>query len=400
MPPFGGQVTIGGLWTTSNDPALEIDRDAGDKRDLYWRATTYDAFTTTGWTTTAPQTERSPGGARTCSPGRSTRSRRPPSARRRPSASSPRAPCSTSCSARADPLSVDRRHDAAPVRRGRLRPVDRGRTGRRTPSGVHPDRGRRPRRGDAEPAPGRRDELPARHHRPLPRHPEGRDGAGVDAALQRHHGHGEGRPDPDARSTSPRRSSTKLRSSQFRYETNVLRVCDTYSSIVECFAAEKQGFCEHYATHDGDPPPAGQRPVPARRGVPARRPRSGDGQGADPDRRRPCLGRGVLPGLRLADVRPDRSRHLADGPAARGKVVPIASPAPVPSFGRSSDDPADDINLRSRASGRGRRRLDERRLEPARPDHRVACVLLASVLLLAFLAWRRGPRSATSADAV
>ena len=26
VPSFGGQVTIGGLWTTSNDPALEIDR--------------------------------------------------------------------------------------------------------------------------------------------------------------------------------------------------------------------------------------------------------------------------------------------------------------------------------------------------------------------------------------
>src|SRR4051812_19286826 len=55
VPTFGSQVTIGGLWSTADEPALEIDRPAGDSQQLYWRATTYDTFTLQGWTTSAPK---------------------------------------------------------------------------------------------------------------------------------------------------------------------------------------------------------------------------------------------------------------------------------------------------------------------------------------------------------
>ena len=34
----------------------------------------------------------------------------------------------------------------------------------------------------------------------------------------------------------------------YRYDTNVTGVCDRAQSIVECFAANKVGFCEHFAT--------------------------------------------------------------------------------------------------------------------------------------------------------
>ena len=197
VPSFGGQVTIGGLWTTSNDPALEIDRDAGDKRDLYWRATTYDAFTLTGWTTTAPQTEDRPAGgdllAGTLDAIPATSVRAPSNFRVIPQSSLFHVVFSPT-----DPLSVDRDttlHLSGAD--GFVQSIEVG-AGRVHAPGVDPDRGRRARRGDAEPAQSRREELPAGHHRPLPRDAAGRDGAGGDAALQRHHGHGQGRPDPDS----------------------------------------------------------------------------------------------------------------------------------------------------------------------------------------------------------
>ncbi|HXU86051.1 MAG TPA: transglutaminase domain-containing protein, partial [Verrucomicrobiae bacterium] len=36
--------------------------------------------------------------------------------------------------------------------------------------------------------------------------------------------------------------------SQFQYTTNVLGQCDRSSSIVECFAQYRKGYCEHYAS--------------------------------------------------------------------------------------------------------------------------------------------------------
>jgi len=53
VPSFGAQVSIGGIWSTSRDPALSIQRAPGDEYPYYWRATTYDTFTLNGWTSAA-----------------------------------------------------------------------------------------------------------------------------------------------------------------------------------------------------------------------------------------------------------------------------------------------------------------------------------------------------------
>jgi len=52
VPSFGQQVTIGGTWSSTSEPALEILRTPGDDRRFYWRATTYDKFTLFGWSAT------------------------------------------------------------------------------------------------------------------------------------------------------------------------------------------------------------------------------------------------------------------------------------------------------------------------------------------------------------
>ena len=179
----------------------------------------------------------------------------------------------------------------------------------------------------------------------------------------------------------------------------MLRVCDNYSSIVECFAAEKQGFCEHYATT--------MAILLREAGVPSRLV-----EGFLPGDLDPATGKEEIrtggahawvevyfPGYGWQMFDPTGPGISRTDPLPAGKVVPIASATPVPTFGRSSDDPADDINLRSRRPGAaGAGSTSGGSNLPGLII--VSVVLLASVLLLAFLAWRRGPRSATSADAV
>jgi transglutaminase-like putative cysteine protease len=55
-PALPAVVIVDGLWAAASEPALEIDRSPGDRRPLYWRASSYDTFTLRGWTTSAPST--------------------------------------------------------------------------------------------------------------------------------------------------------------------------------------------------------------------------------------------------------------------------------------------------------------------------------------------------------
>jgi transglutaminase-like putative cysteine protease len=397
VPSFGGQVTIGGLWTTSNDPALEIDRAAGDKRDLYWRATTYDAFTLTGWTTTTPQTEDRPAGEDLLA---GTLDAIPASSVRAPSTFRviPQSSLFHVVFSPTDPLSVDR--DATlhlSGADGYVQSIEVGRgaytlqasipTVADVPGGVTQNRLRAA--GTSYP-PG----ITARYLA-VPK------GALGPAATQLFN---------DIMATvkaGPTQTPfdiaqaivNRLRVQPFHYETNVLRVCDKYTSIVECFAAEKQGFCEHYATT--------MAILLRNAGVPARLV-----EGFLPGDLDPATGKEEIrtggahawvevyfPGYGWQMFDPTGPGVSRTDPLPAGKVVPMASATPAPTFNRSSDDPADDINLRSRRPGgvgagstSGGSNLPGLII--------VSVVLLGSVLLLAFLAWRRGPRSATGADAI
>ena len=384
-PSFGGQVTIGGLWSTSNDPALEIDRTPGDKRRSLLAGDDLRHVHPDRLDDDRAADRRTARPARTCSPGRSTRSRRAPSATAVDLPDhAPELAASTSCSARSIRCRSIATATLQPVRR-RTASSSRSRSGADAvhDPGVHPDRRRRARRGDAEPAPGRRHELPAGHHRPLPRDPEGRDGAGGDAALQRHHGHGEGRRRP----TTPFDIAEAIvdrapRRSQFHYETNVLGVCDEY-------VEHRRVLRRRRSRGSASTTRARWRSSSAR---PASRPGSSRGSCPATSIRRPARRRSgpaaPMPGSRCTSratagrcsTRPAAVSRTPD--AARGKVVPIASATPVPTFGRSSDDPEDDINLRSRRAGRA-----------SAPARRAAArnlpgLIIVSVVLLAVRAGR------------
>ena len=88
-----------------------------------------------------------------------------------------------------------------------------------------------------------------------------------------------------------------------RRERREHRLPDT--SVAECFAASKHGFCVQYRDNDGGGAPRDGSSGACRRGISAGHAQSRARRGGHPQRERPCLGGGVLPRPRLGRVRPD-----------------------------------------------------------------------------------------------
>jgi transglutaminase-like putative cysteine protease len=191
----------------------------------------------------------------------------------------------------------------------------------------------------------------------------------------------------------------EFHSPRYTYRTNVLTVCDDATSIVECFAHHKQGYCEHYATT--------MAVLLRAAGIPTR-----FVEGFLPGDLDPETGNEEIftssahawvevyfpaYGWYLFDPTGgnlDRTPQLTEG-----QVVPMASPSPRPSNARSSGDPRDGQEGPSR-------RPSGLPVVPANTNSNnaalivITIILLAAILIAAFLAWRRGPRSASTPDGV
>jgi len=399
VPSFGAQVTIGGKWTTSTDPALSIQRAPGDNTPYYWRATTYDTFTLTGWSaTTLTQAPRDSGtnllsgtldriplnSARTDVSFRIT----PQSSLYGKTAFSP-----------LDPKSIDR---AVTVNLtgtdGYFQSIDPGGRAPYTvtasvptvadiPGGLTANRLRAA--GTAYP-PG----IVARYTTV----PAGAIGPEAKQLLDDILAKAK-----DAGRTTPydlaEAMVTEFHSSRYQYETDVIGVCNDSSSIVECFAKHKVGYCEHYAST--------MAILLRKAGVPTR------------------LVEGFLPapvdvatgneevftnaahawvevyfpgyGWEMFDPTGGGRSRTVDLPA--GKVVPLATPGPRPSGAVPSAGPNNDREVpgRGTSSGGGAGGNNNGGNQALIV---VAVILLAAVLVAAFFAWRRGPRSAGTPDGV
>ncbi len=398
VPSFGQQVTIGGTWSTSDDPALQIFRTPGDDRPFYWRATTYDKFTLFGWASTDPIDTDRPAGAGILD---GTLDAIPAGAARTSEQFRivPQSNLFKVAFSPIDPLSID--HDTTLTTSGDagffqsiaisprdpytvtasvqdLADVDGGVTqnrlrgaGRDYPAGIV----------------ARYTGVPADAMGPAAKQLLG----DIKARLKLAGG-------PDTPYDLASAVVDELHnSSRFQYSTNVPGVCDRDPSIVECFAAHRIGFCEHFAST--------MAIILRAEGIPTR------------------LVEGFLPGQ--LDVVTGREtiktgaahawvevyfptigwyRFDPTGGLANTEAIPVGSPRPIPSAappasfplpsGAGRDDP-DPIGSRRPATGAGSTGGGG---SNGGPLVAVTILLVAVVVLVGFLAWRRGPRGATTPD--
>ncbi|HEY8987456.1 MAG TPA: transglutaminase domain-containing protein, partial [Candidatus Limnocylindrales bacterium] len=190
----------------------------------------------------------------------------------------------------------------------------------------------------------------------------------------------------------------ELHSSRYSYETNVLGVCDDSSSIVECFANHRRGYCEHYAST--------MAILMRKAGIPTRLV-----EGFLPGAVNPATGEEEIftssahawvevyfPGYGWQMFDPTGGGRAQAAKLPEGKVVPLATPGPNPSTALGSGGPVRDQDQPSRRPAGGL-------AGPNQPGGNlplivVAVILLVGVLIAAFFAWRRGPRSASTPDGV
>jgi transglutaminase-like putative cysteine protease len=399
VPSFGQQVTIGGTWSTLNEPALEIFRNSGDDRRFYWRATTYDKFTLFGWAASDPTDEVRPGGTSILdgtedaipeTAARSTETFRiVPQLNLLKVVFSPIDPVSVSLD-----TTLTTTGEAGYFQALAIQPkvpytvtasvqdlVDK-------PGGVTQNR---------LAAAGR--DYPADMVARYTGYPAGSMGQYATALLA----------DIKAKMKQQKVRDTpfdlataivdELHSARYQYSTNIPGVCDHDSSTVECFAHQKIGFCEHFAStmaillrHEGIPTRLVEGFLPGQLDV--------------------ATGKETInTGAAHAWVEvyfPNIGWYRFDptGGRADTEPIPVGAPQPIP-----TTKPLPSLNLPSGAGRDGADPLGSRRPVGAGATSRsggsnagpfvaIAIVLIALALLIGFLAYRRGPRGATTPDGV
>jgi len=175
-------------------------------------------------------------------------------------------------------------------------------------------------------------------------------------------------------------------------------VCDHSSSVVECFAQYKRGYCEHYAST--------MAILLRHENIPTRLV-----EGFLPGTLDPQTGQELVltssshawvevyfPGYGWEMFDPTGGGLARTQTLPEGTFIPIATPSPRPSIATGDGRPRDPepptarpgVGGGSTGNGRGGNQ----------PLIVAAILLFIAVLFAAFLAWRRGPRSATTPDGV
>ncbi|HEY3164710.1 MAG TPA: transglutaminase domain-containing protein [Candidatus Limnocylindrales bacterium] len=397
VPSFGQQVTIGGIWSSSHEPALDVFRSPGDDRPIYWRATTYDRFTLFGWASTDPVDASVPANGLIL---QGTLDAIPEAAARTTETFRvvPQSELFKVAFSPIDPISIS--IDSTLTTSGEAGFFQ----GLRIQAGVpYQVSAAVPELADIEGgvtvnrlrAAGRA--YPEDILRRYTAVPQGSMGVNAEHLLS----------DIKARMKSAGTTNTPYdiaaaietelhNTSRYTYSVSVPGVCDDSSSTVECFATHRTGFCEHFAST--------MAILLRREGIPAR------------------LVEGFLPGQ--LDVTTGREqiqtgaahawvevyfpnigwyRFDPTGALANTDPLPVGSPRPIPTA-----TPIPSLNLGSRGDDRDVPDPTQRRTGAGGTTGAnggngpmlvaLAIGLLAVVVLVAFLAWRRGPRNVTTAD--
>jgi transglutaminase-like putative cysteine protease len=400
VPSFGQQVTIGGTWSTSNDPALEIFRKPGDDRPFYWRATAYDRFTLFGWSSTDPTEEARPAGSTILE---STFDAIPDTAARTQESFRivPQTTLFKVAFSPMDPLSIDQ--DTTLTTSGEAGFFQSIAISSRTTytvtasipeladvdGGVTQNRLRAAGRNYPLEIAGRYLGVPAGAMGPAANALLGDIKAGLKQA---------GRDTPFDLATAV---VAKLHSSEFTYSTSVPGVCDRDASIVECFARARVGFCEYYASTmaillraEGIPTRMAEGFLPGRLDVATGRESIRTGAAH-------AWVEAYFPGIGWYPFDPTGGGLANTEDVPPGSVQPIPSATPRPSLGFSSGDPRDGPD----APGSARPATGAGSTGGSNGGNTgafvaVSILLIGVILLVGFLAWRRGPRGVTTPEGI
>ena len=389
---FGPNATLQKVWSTDDGLALTIQRRPGDERRYYWRAVTYDRFNFYGWDWTATSRNPRPAGEDLLS---GTLDEVPtegweevvftvtPAGYGSSYAVSPLAPISVDRDADLIGLGEDGFFEALDID-GRGPYVLRARVpilGDETPGGLTENILRVA--GTDYPA-----EIVERYL-DLPEGSVGPEAQKVLAEVL------ASIPNDNPYDVA-RGLVRELQSAAFKYDTNLLDVDCGERSEAECFAWARRGFCQQYATL--------MAVLLREHGIPARFVMGflpGDinqltGVEAVRNQSAHAWVEAYFPGHGWVTFDPTGGNVAQAEPLPSGQ--PVASPTvnPSASFGPRDDRDEDGPNPRRSpgTAGAGVVRNDP----PVGPFIVIALLLIVSVGLVAFLAWRRGPRGPTTPE--
>jgi transglutaminase-like putative cysteine protease len=397
FPSFGSQVAVGGLWATASEPALTIQRAIGDKRPIYWRATTYDTFTLQGWTTAVPATADRPAGT----PLLEDTVDAIPKTSLRTNDSFTVTPLSDVFQVAfspLDPVSINR--DVTLNLAGADGSVQSIAVSGRSPytiTAAIPDPVDEPGGLTQNRLRAAGTSYPAGVIAGYLGVPSGSMGPSATALLK--HVQDEANRKTDGHVTPYDLAAeivSEFQKSPYQYNTNVLGVCDGESSIVECFADHKIGYCEHFASTMAILLRAAHVPT---RLVEGFLPGSLDPSTGLENIRTDGAHAWVevyFPGYGWQMFDPTGGNRSQTVALPVGAAQPLPSATPVPSLPAPSI-PVQEKNRVPQVPGETR---DPSKSVSSNPGILVgtAIGLLAAVLLLAFIAWRRGPRDVTTPD--
>jgi transglutaminase-like putative cysteine protease len=390
-PSFGSSTSIGGVWTTSNDPWMTVQVPADLDEVPYWSAVVYDQFTLGGWSQLQPTTtvDRDRGEGLLDGTGDAV----DPASRSEVTVTiAPDLPTST-IFAPAAPLSVD-----VPVSvvligdAGYLAGIRRDISDQpySVTSGVRTV-------GDDEDGGLTKNRLRAAGQTYPPEIadmytalPVGALGPEATKLLDEIRTAAPDNPYDIAETIE-----TTLRDdSRFEYDPDVrdlLGQCDD-ASVVECFATIKRGYCEFYASTMVVL--LRQLNIPARivEGfLPGKEIAAGTRQVLNSDSH--AWVEVYFPAYGWVAFDPTGGGVAQIPPLPEGEVVPTASPGAVATAGPRATRPQEPIDDGVTATGSGTTSNGSQG-----PLIAVAALLAVIVGALAFVAWQRGPRGPVTAD--
>jgi transglutaminase-like putative cysteine protease len=400
VPSFGQQVTIGGTWSTSNEPALEIFRTSGDDRRFYWRASTYDAFTLFGWSASDVADEARPAASSILdgtedaipnAPARGSETFRiVPQSRLLKVVFSPIDPLSVSVDTTLTTTGEQGFFQALGV------PASEPYTVTATVQQLKDVAGGVTQNRLAAAGRDYPDDILARYTA-IPPGAMGQYANGLLADIKARMKQQKLRDTPFDLATAI--VDELHNSARYTYSVNVPGVCDHDSSTVECFAHHKIGFCEHFAStmaillrKEGIPTRLAEGFLPGQIDVAAGTETISTGAAH-------AWVEVYFPGIGWYPFDPTGGRADTEAiPVGQPQAIPTSKPLPslaLPSGdGREGPDP---IGSR-RPSGVGATSRNDG--SNAGPYVAIALVLIALAILIGFLAYRRGPRGATTPDGV